>query len=84
MRLTKKYPKKILDEADVYSYFYHNSLDPALTDNRIVRVSESSNKKFFAFELFQFCNLKTQQRFFVEGKVSVSLKELAAILNILR
>ena len=73
-----------MDETDVDSYFYHNILDTALIDNRIVGVSKGSNKKIFAFKLFQFCNLKNQQRFILEDEVSVSLKELAAILNTLR
>ena len=77
-------PESFLDEIDVDSYFYHNILDIALIDNRIVRVSKGSNKKIFAFKLFQFCNLKNQQRFILEEEVSVSLKELAAILNTLR
>ena len=73
-----------MDETDVDSYFYHNILGIALIDNRIVRVSKGSNRKIFAFKLFQFCNLKNQQRFILEEEVSVSLKELAAILNTLR
>ena len=77
-------PESFLDETDVDSYFYHNILDIALIDNRIIRVSKGSNKKIFAFKLFQFCNLKNQQRFILEEEVSVSLKELAAILNTLR
>ena len=76
-------PKSFLDEIDVDSYFYHNILDIALIDNRIVRVSKAANKKIFAFKLFQFCNLKNQQRLILE-EMSVSLKELAAILNTLR
>ena len=77
-------PESFLDETDVDSDFYHNILDIALIDNRNVRVSKGSNKKKFAFKLFQFCNLKNQQRFIHEEEVSVSLKELAAILNTLR
>ena len=77
-------PESFLEETDVDSYFYNNILDIALIDNRIVRVSKGSNKKNFTFKLFQFCNLKNQQRFILEEEVSVSLKELAAILNILR
>ena len=38
-------PESFLDETDVDSYFYHNILDIALIDNRIVRVSKGSNKK---------------------------------------
>ena len=77
-------PESFLDETDVDSYFYHNIWDIALIDNRIVRVSKGSNKKIFASKLFQFSKLKNQPRFFLEEEVSVSLKELAAILNTLR
>ena len=77
-------PESILDETDVDSYFYHNILDHALIDNQIVRVSKGSNKKILLSNYFNFCNLKNQQRFILEEEVSVSLKELAAILNTLR
>ena len=80
----EKVPENFLDETDVDIYFYHNILDIALIDNRIVRVSKGSNQKIFAFKLFQFCNLKNQQRFILEAEVSVSLNELAAILDTLR
>ena len=76
--------ESFLDETDVDSYFYHDILDIALIDNRIVRVSKGSNIKIFAFKVFQFGNLKNQQRFILEEEVSVSLKKLAAILNTLR
>ena len=77
-------PESFLDEADVDSSFYHNILDVAPIHNRIVRVSKGSNKKIFTFKLFQFCNLKNQQRFILEEEVTVSLKELAAISNTIR
>ena len=77
-------PEKFWDETYVDSYFYDNILDIALIGIRNVRVSKGSNKKIFAFKLFQFWNLKDQKRFFPEDKVSISLKELAAILNTLR
>ena len=54
-------PESFLDETDVDSYFYHNIMDIALIDNRIVGVSKGYNKKIFAFKLFEFCNLKIQQ-----------------------
>ena len=79
----KEVPETFLDETDVDSYFYHNILDIALMDYRIDRVSKSSNKKDFVLKLFQFCNVKNQQRFILEEEVSVSLNELAAILNTL-
>ena len=77
-------PESVLEETDVDSYFCHINLDIALIDNRIDRVSRGSNKKIFAFKLFQFRNLKNQQRFILEEEVSVSLKQFAAILNTLR
>ena len=73
-----------MDNTDVDNYFYHIDLDIALIDDRIVRVSEGSNKRTFAFKLLQLCNLKKQQRFILEEQVSVFLKEIAAILNTLR
>ena len=42
------------DETDDNSYFYHNILDLALIDNRIVRVSKGSNKKFLLSNYFSF------------------------------
>ena len=41
-------------------------------------------KKISACKLLQFCNLKNQQRIILEEEVSVSIRELAAILNTLR
>ena len=75
--------KSSSDETDVDSYFYHNILDTALNDIRIVRDSKGSIKKFFAFKLFGFCKLKYQQRFILDEEVSVSIKELEATLNTL-
>ena len=76
-------PETFLDETDVDNCFYHNISDIALLVNRIVRVSKCSNKKVFAFKLFQFCNFKNQQSFILEEEMSVSFRELAAILNTL-
>ena len=61
-------PENFLDKTDVDSCFYHNILDIALIDNRIVRVSKSSNKKIFAFKLFQFCNLKINKDSFLKRR----------------
>ena len=82
--LYKEVPEIVLDETDVDSYFYLNIMHIALIDNRMVRVSKSSNKKVFALKLFQFCKLENQQRFTLEEEVSVSLKQLAATLNTFR
>ena len=77
-------PESLLDVTDVDIYFYHNILDIALIDIRIARVGKGSNKKVFAFKIFQFCKLKNQQRFILEEEVSVLSKQLAAVLNTLR
>ena len=74
-------PEQTLDEADVDSYFYHNILDVTKTDNRLVRVSKGSNKNLFAIKVFKFCDLKAQQRFFLDEEISITKKELAATLN---
>ena len=47
-------PENFLDDTDVDSYFYHNILDIALIDNRIVRVSKGSNKKILLSNYFSF------------------------------
>ena len=54
-------PEEFLDETDVDSYFFHNILDISQSHSRIVRVSKGSNKKSFAFKVFQFCDSKLQQ-----------------------
>ena len=77
-------PENSLDETDVDSFFYQNFLDIALIDIGIVRVGKCSNKNNFAFKPLQFCYFKNQQRVILEDEVSVSLKELADILNTLR
>ena len=67
-------PEQTLDEADVDSYFYRNILDITKTDNRLVRVSKGSNKNLFAIKVFKFCDLKAQQRFFLDEEISITKK----------
>ena len=74
-------PKKILDETDVDSYFPHNILDISQSHHRIVRVSKGSNKKSFAFEMFQFCDSKLQHRFILLEEVNISQKEIESLLD---
>ena len=52
--------------------------------SELFELAKGPTKKNFAFKLFQFWKLKNQQRFNIEDKVSISLKEFAAILNTLR
>ena len=77
-------PEEFLDETDVDSYFYHNIFDISQSQHRIVRVSRGSNKKSFAIKLFQFCDLKTQQRYILQEEVNISKKELTCLVDNLR
>ena len=77
-------PEEFLDETDVESYFYHNIFDISQSQHRIVRVSRGSNKKSFAIKLFQFCDIKTQQRYILQEEVNISKKELTCLVYNLR
>ena len=77
-------PGEFLDETDVDSYFYHNIFDISQSLHRIVRVSKGSNKKSFAIKLFQFCDLKTQQRYILQEEVNISKRKLTCLVDSLR
>ena len=49
-----------------------------------MRVSRGSNKKSFAINLFQFCDLKTQQHYILQEEVNISKRELTCLVDILR
>ena len=74
-------PEEILDETDVDSNFYHNNLNISQSHHRIVRVSKGSNKKSFAFKVFQFCDSRLQQRFILKEEVSNSKKGIESLLD---
>ena len=74
-------PAEFLDETDIDSYFFHNIFDISLSHNRIVLVSKGSNKKSFAFKVFQFCDSKLQQRFILKEEVSISKNEIESLLD---
>ena len=46
-----------------------------------MRVSRGSNKKSFAFKLFQFCDLKTQQRCILQEELNISKRELTSLVD---
>ena len=77
-------PEEFLDETDVDCYFYHNIFDNSQSQHGIVRVSRGSNKKSFAIKLFQFCDLKTQQRYILQEEVKISWRELNSLVDSLR
>ena len=70
-----------MDETIVESYFFHNILDISQSQNRIVRISKGSNKKSFAFKVFQFCDSKLQQRFILKEEVSTSKNKIESLLD---
>ena len=74
-------PEEFVDETDVDSYFFHNTLDNSQSHNRIVRVSKGSNKKSFAFKVFHFCDSKLQQRFILKEEVSISKNEIESLID---
>ena len=80
----KEIPEEFLDETDVDSCFYHNIFDISQFQHRIVRVSRGSNKKSFAIKLFQFCDLKTHQRYILQEEVNISKRELNCLVDNLR
>ena len=49
-----------------------------------IRVSRGSNKKSVAIKLFQFCNLKTQQRYNLQEEVNFFRRELICLVDCLR
>ena len=80
----EKIPEEFLDETDVDSYFYHNLFDISQSHHPIVQVSRVSNKKSFAMKLFQFCDIKTQQRYILREEVNISKREVTCLVDNLR
>ena len=76
--------EEFLDETDVDSYFYHNIFDISQSQHRIVRVNRGSNKKPCSIKLFQFSDLKTQQRYILQEEVNISRRELTCLVDNLR
>ena len=73
--------RRIFGRNEEDSYFFHNILDISQSHNRIVRVSKGSNKKSFAFKVFQFCDSKLQQRLILKEEVSISKNEIESVLD---
>ena len=84
IHFTNQIPEEFLDETDVDSYLYHNIFDISQSHHRIVRVSRGSNKKSFAINVFQFGDLKTQQRYILQEDVNISKRELSCLVDNLR
>ena len=80
----KKYQKSFWTKLTLIVIFYHNVSDISQSQHRIVRVSRGSNKKSFAIKLFQFCDLKTRQRYVLQGEVNIFKRELTCLVDNLR
>ena len=80
----KEIPEEFLGETEVDSYLYHNNFDISQSQHRIVRASRGSNEKSFAIKLFQFCDLKTQQRYILQEEVNISKGKLTSLVDSLR
>ena len=76
--------EEFLDETDVDGCFYHYIFDISQSQHRLVRVIRGSNKKSFAITMFQFCDLKTQQRHILQEEVNISKRELTRLIDNLR
>ena len=77
-------PEEFLDGTVVDTYFYHNIFDIPQSQHRIVQVTRGSNKKSFAVKLFQFCDLKTQQRYILQEEVNISKGGLTCLVDSVR
>ena len=73
-----------MDEPYVDSYFFLNIFDISQSQHRTERVSKGSNEKSFAIKLFQFCDLKTQQRYILQDENNISKRELSSLVDSLR
>ena len=74
-------PDEFLGETDIDGCFCHNIFDISQSQHRIVRVSRGPNKKSFVIKLFQFCYLKTHQRYILQEEVNISKRELTGLVD---
>ena len=74
----------VSDGTYIESYFYHNIFVICQSQHRIVRVRKGSNKKSFTFNLFSFCDLKTQQPYMLQEEVNICKRELISLIDSLR
>ena len=82
--LYEEKPQEFLDETDVIIFFYRNISDIPQSHHQITRDIRGSNKKSSAIGLFQFCDIKTQQRFILQKEVKISKRELTPLVDSLR
>ena len=76
--------EEFLDKTDFDRYFYHNIFEASQSLYRIVRVRKGSNNKSFAIKLLQLCDLKSKQRYILQGEGILSKRELNSVVDSLR
>ena len=74
-------PDEFLIETNVDGYLYHNSFDVSQSQHQIVQVSRVSKKISFAIKLFQFCDIKLQQRYILQEQMNISKTELTFLVD---
>ena len=76
-------PEDLLDEADIDSYFYHSILNITKKENRLVRLSKTSNKNSFNFKVFKFDCSTIQQKYSLSEEITLTRRELGVVLDCL-
>ena len=77
-------PEEFLDKTDVNSDFYLEFSEVSRSQHWKLRVSRSSNEKLFAMKLFQFRDLKLQQRYLLQEEMNIPKRELTCLVDSLR
>ena len=73
-----------MDEADVDNFLFLIIWGISQSLRRLFRVSKGSNEYNFALKLLLSCDLRTQQRLKLQGKLDISKREISVLLKILR
>ena len=76
-------PEDLLDEADIDSYFYHSILNISKKENRLVRLSKTSNKISFNLKVFKFDCSTIQQKYSSSEEITLTRRELEVVLDCL-
>ena len=79
----KKIPENLLDEADIDSYFYHSILNISKIENRLVRLSKTSNTNSFNLKVFKFDCSTLQQKYSLSEEITLTRRELGVVFNCL-
>ena len=79
----KENPEDLLDEADIDSYFYYSNLNITKKEDRLVRLSKTSNKNSFNLEVFKFDCSTIQQKNSLSEEITLTRRELGVVLHCL-